>query len=80
MLILIKQVLIVLLKFSSSLARVAKIRTKCMPLNDEPYMVRPTLIDLNPVEPKYYPFMISLDKCKRSSNLQKYVFRKKQKT
>ena len=26
-------------------------------------MVRPTLIDLNPVECKYYPFMISLDKC-----------------
>ena len=26
-------------------------------------MVRPTLIDLNPVELKYYPFMISLDKC-----------------
>ena len=25
-------------------------------------MVRPTLIDLNPVELKYYPFMISLDK------------------
>ena len=25
-------------------------------------MVRPTLIDLNPVECKYYPFMISLDK------------------
>ena len=30
-------------------------------------MVRPTLIDLNPVELKYYPFMISLDnhKCKK---------------
>ena len=26
-------------------------------------MVRPILIDLNPVELKYYPFMISLDKC-----------------
>ena len=25
-------------------------------------MVKPTLIDLNPVELKYYPFMISLDK------------------
>ena len=29
-------------------------------------MVRPTLIDLNPVELKYYPFMISLDKCNGS--------------
>ena len=26
-------------------------------------MVRPTLIDMNPVEFKYYPFMISIDKC-----------------
>ena len=54
---LIKQVFIVLLNFSSSLA------TKCLRLNDEPCMVRPILIDLNPVELKYYPFMISLDNC-----------------
>ena len=26
-------------------------------------MVRPTLNDMNPVECKYYPFMISLNKC-----------------
>ena len=32
-------------------------------------MVRPTIIDLNPVELKYYPFMISLDKCTRSCNV-----------
>ena len=32
-------------------------------------MVRPTLIDLNPVELKYYPFMISLDKCPGSCNV-----------
>ena len=25
-------------------------------------MIRPALIDLNPVELKYYPFMISLNK------------------
>ena len=54
---LIKQVFVVLLSFSRSLA------TKCVSLNDKPYMIRPTLIDLNPVELKYYPFMISLDKC-----------------
>ena len=54
---LIKQVLIVLLSFSSSLTRVVKVsgRTKCLSLNDEPCIVRPTLIDLNPVELKYYP-------------------------
>ena len=35
--------LIVLLSFSESLA------TKCVSLNNEPCMARPTLIDLNPV-------------------------------
>ena len=54
---LIKQLLIGLLSFSSSLA------TKCVSLNDEPCMIRTTLIDLNSVELKYYPFMITLDKC-----------------
>ena len=28
-----------------------------------------TVIDLNPVELNYYPFMISLDKCSRSCNV-----------
>ena len=32
-------------------------------------MVRPTIIDLNPVELKYYPFMISLNKCTGSCNV-----------
>ena len=40
----LKQVFIVLLSFSSSLA------TKCVSLNDEPCMFRPTLIDLNPTD------------------------------
>ena len=31
-------------------------------LNDEPSMVRPTLININPVELKYYPFVIGIDK------------------
>ena len=34
-----------------------------MSINKEPCMTRPFLIDLNPVELKYYPFMINLDKC-----------------
>ena len=54
---------IVLLSFTESLA------IKCVSLNDEPYMVRPTLIDLNHVELKYYPFMTSLDKCSGSCNV-----------
>ena len=57
---LIKQVFVVLLCFSSSLAK------KCPSLNDESCKVRPTLIDLNI---KYYPFMISLDKCTGSRNV-----------
>ena len=32
-------------------------------------MVRPTLIGLNPVELKYYPFMSNLDKCTGSCNV-----------
>ena len=31
-------------------------------------MVRPTLIDLNPGELKYYPLVISLNKCTESCN------------
>ena len=31
-------------------------------------MVRPALIDFNPVELIYYPFMISLGKCNGSCN------------
>ena len=57
---LIKQVFIALLSFSESLARN---RAKCLDLNDDPCMV------INPVELKYYPFMISLDKYTGSYNI-----------
>ena len=50
------------MSFSSSLA------TKCLFLNDEPRIVRPTLIDLNPVELQNHPFMMSLNKCTGSCN------------
>ena len=43
--------------------------TECLSLNDQSFMIRPTLIDLNPVELKYYPFMISSDKCHGSFNI-----------
>ena len=55
MLRLTKQIFIGLLRFSGSLA------TKGLSLNNEPSMVRPTLIDQNPVELKYYPLMVNLD-------------------
>ena len=32
-------------------------------------MVSLILIDLNPVQLKHYPFMITLDKCNRSCNV-----------
>ena len=51
---------ILLLSFSSTLARD---RTEYLFLNYEPCMVRPTIIDMNPVEFKYYLFMISVNKC-----------------
>ena len=63
MLWLIKQVFIVFLSFSGSLA------SKCKSLNNETYRIRPIPINLNPVELKYYPFMISLDKCSGSCKL-----------
>ena len=59
---LIIQVIIVLLSFSESLA------TKCLSLNDAPCIVKTTLTDLNPVELKYYLFIISLDNINGSYN------------
>ena len=56
MLSIIKQVFPVLLLFRESLA------TKHLLLNDEPCLVRSTLIDMNPIELKHYPFMIRLSK------------------
>ena len=39
-----------------------------MSSNNELCMNRPTLIDLNPVQFNYFPFMIILDKCNGSCN------------
>ena len=54
---------IALLRFTESLA------AKFLFLNNEPSMVGPTIIDMNPVKLKYYPFMISLNKCSGSCNI-----------
>ena len=48
----------------SSLAHIADL-TKCLFLNDETCILRPTIIDMYPVELKYHPFKISLNKCTR---------------
>ena len=62
----IKQMLIVLvlmlLGFGGSLA------TRYLSMNNQLSMHRLTLIDLNPDEFHYYPFIISLGKCNRSYN------------
>ena len=52
----------------SSLARVAG-RTNVCVLNNEPYMVRPNIIDMTSVELKYYPFKTSLNNCTGSCNV-----------
>ena len=52
-----------MLSFSSSLA------TKCQFLSDESCMVRPALINLNPVALKYYLLMISSYKCTGNCNV-----------
>ena len=71
----------VLLIFSESLSREAEVsgQTKCLFLNDKPGMIRPTLIDINPVALKYYPFMISLNKCNGSCTIFKNMSCKRNK-
>ena len=54
---------VVLLRFSISLA------TKFLFLNDGTCMVRPVIIDMNPVELRYCPFIISLNKCAGNCNV-----------
>ena len=64
---------IVLLSFNKSLA------IKFLFLN-EPCMIRETIIDMNPNELRYYPFMVILINVLEvvMSYLQKYVFQKKE--
>ena len=52
--------------FTVSLGFRKSLVTKFLLLNDEPCMVRPTLIDMNPKELKSYQFKISLNTCARS--------------
>ena len=43
--------------------------TTCVSLNNIPCIVRPTLVDSNPIKLNYYLFMISRDKCNISCNV-----------
>ena len=71
---LIKQILIRMLSFSRSLASMVNgsDHTKCISLNNQPCMARPTLINLNPDKYyqvlHYYPFIVNLDKCNGGCN------------
>ena len=65
---LIWQVFILLLSLSWLIS------TKCVSLNNDACVARPTLIDLNPVELAYYPF-----NTQRIIYLKKYTFQVKQK-
>ena len=50
------------MSFNESLARVAKVQRKRLSLNDNSCIARLNLINLNYVELKNYPFIVSLDK------------------
>ena len=54
-----------ILSFSRSLASAVKVpgRKKRRSLNNEPYLARPTLIELRSNEISYYSFMVSVDRC-----------------
>ena len=73
---LIKKMIIKLLSSSVSLASVAKVsdhaNSNCISFSNQPSMIRPTLIDLNPDENNqglhYYPFLFKVDRCNGSCN------------
>ena len=51
-----------LIRFNGSLT------TKCTLSNNEPCLARPTLINLNPNEPHYYPLFLVLDRYNGNCN------------
>ena len=51
---------ITLFGFGGSLAK------KCVSLNNQLCLTRPTLTDVSPKEFPYYPYFVSVDKCSRS--------------
>ena len=48
--------------FTSIYQSLESLEIKCVSLNNEPCMARPTLTDLNSVELNYYSFVVSLEK------------------
>lgn len=65
MLRLIKLVFVAILSFRNPLATQ---NIKCISLDTQICVATPTLIDLNPDELGYYPFMANLDRCGWSFN------------
>ena len=70
-----KKIFIAFSSFSGSLASMANTTNfaTCILLNYQPWMTRPTLIDLNSDEYneglRYYPFIVNLDRCNGSYNI-----------
>lgn len=54
-----------LLRFRGSLATIANVsdHAKCISLDNQPYMTRPILTNLNPDKYNYGPFIINWDRC-----------------
>ena len=70
----IKEEFIAALSFSKSLA------AKYVSLNNQPCIVKSTLIDLNPDEPRielyYHPFLVTLDRYDGSCNTKFWIEQK----
>ena len=71
---LIEKAFVILLSFSGSLTNMINASNfiKCISLNNQSCMNRPTLIDLNPDEYNqgfcYYPFIVNLERCNGRCN------------
>ena len=63
-------VLVLMLDFGGSLA------IKCISVNNQPCMIRPMRINLNPDELRYCPFIVSMDRCDGICNIVEKAFGK----
>ena len=55
-------------KFGESLAFNSKGPTKCVPINNQQFEARPTLVDIFSNKTIFYPFIVSVNKCGGNCN------------
>ena len=55
-------------KFGESLAFNSKGPTKCVPINNQQFEARPTLVDTFSNKTLFHPFIVSVDKCGGNCN------------